>query len=181
MQSERTLGSAERKHVPRLDCRCTFRVGGDGFPFADSPGEDLCGTVGSGVRCCGCGAVLGRLRIGGDGKRGFVIEEALDVVRRQLGRRGAVSLGSVGRFGLEGDDDLVDLGVVREQLLLGLRGRGGLRREELGWEMGVSGLLGLLVLLLESCMLLLLHGCLLLLLLQGLLLEQLLMVCLVCS
>ena len=74
----------------------------------------------------------------------------------------------------------MDLGVVREQLQLGLRGRGG-RLEELGREVGVSGLLGLLVLLLEGCMLLLLHGCLLLLLLQGLLLEQLLMVCLVCS
>ena len=180
MQSKRTLDSAEREHGPRLDSRCTFRGGGDGFPFADSPGEDLCGTVGSGVRCCGSGAGFGRLRVGGDGKRGFVIEEALDVVRGQLGRRGAVSFGSVGGIGLEGANDLVDLGVVREQLQLGLRGRGG-RLEELGREVGVSGLLGLLVLLLESCMLLLLHGCLLLLLLQGLLLEQLLVVCLVCS
>ena len=65
----------------------------------------------------------------------------------------------------------------------GLRGREGLLREPLGWEMGVSFVLGLLVLLLVSCVLLLLQGCLLLLLLQELLLKQLLLVLLglVCS
>ena len=54
-----------------------------------------------------------------------------------------------------------------------LRGREGLLREPLGWEMGVSLVLGQLVLLLVSCVLLLLRSCLLLLLLQALLLEQL--------
>ena len=56
-----------------------------------------------------------------------------------------------------------------------LGGWEGLLREPLGWEVGVSRVLGLLVLLLVSCVLLLLHSCLLLLLLLVLLLEQLLL------
>jgi hypothetical protein len=62
-------------------------------------------------------------------------------------------------------------------------GREGLLREPLGWEVGVSWVLGQLVLLLVSCVLLLLHSCLLLLLLLVLLLKQLLLelLGLVCS
>jgi hypothetical protein len=76
--------------------------------------------------------------------------------------------------GLHGDSGS---SIVRGQLLVRLRGREGLLREELGCELlELLGLLLQLVLLLVGCVLLLLHCCLLLLLLQELLLEQLLLV-----
>ena len=65
---------------------------------------------------------------------------------------------------------------MRGACWVGLRGREGLLLEPLGWEMGVSLVLGQLVLLLVSCVLLLLQTCLLLLLLQELLLKQMLLV-----
>ena len=81
--------------------------------------------------------------------------EFIELRRGRLGCLGAVGFGGVGGQGFEGADDLEGCGLVSKQLLRGLRGRGELLREELGWEMVVSLVQRLLVLLLEECLLLL--------------------------